>query len=77
MTQEQIKYEADAQINNRKVAQKRLDEIQELCTHPNTYIGTYSWRIGCYDDANFCSDCGKMVGYVKDPFKEVNDAIKK
>ena len=68
MTQEEIKKECELQYEIINKAQSRLEEIRKICTHPNTFNGTYSWRIGCYDPAEICSDCGHMVEW-KNKFK--------
>jgi transcription initiation factor IIE alpha subunit len=64
MTNEQIKDETEKMIEQIQTAQARLDEIQSTCKHEKAYIGKYSWRIGCIQDAFLCSYCGKFLKYV-------------
>ncbi len=44
-----------------------LKALQESCTHEEYHIGTYSWRIGCYDQKRICLECGHIL---TDPSKE-------
>ncbi len=61
MTNQEIKSECEEQYAAIKKAQERLEELRKICKHENTYEGTYSWRVGCYDAATICSDCGHLV----------------
>lgn len=63
MTNEAIKEECTVLYETIKKAQERLEEIRALCKHENTFEGTWSWRVGCYDSAIICSDCGSLIKY--------------
>lgn len=41
--------------------QKKLDELQEECTHKNTKQETCSWRPGSTFEGRVCKDCGKIL----------------
>lgn len=51
MTNEEIKADCEAQYALIKKAEQRLEELRGICNHENTFIGTYSWRPGCYDES--------------------------
>jgi hypothetical protein len=57
----EIKKECDSLYKIIKDAKNRLDEIRKSCTHENTFMGKYSWRVGCINDAKICSDCGEVI----------------
>jgi len=63
MIQEEIKSECVKMFSQIEESKKRLNELQSICKHPNTFEGKYSWRVGCIDDAIICSDCKKLVKY--------------
>lgn len=44
-----------------KTAEERLRELRSLCTHPNTFEGSYSHRVGSTSPATICSDCGECL----------------
>lgn len=56
-----IKTECDNIYKVIKDATDRLEELRNSCKHENTFIGKYSWRVGCINDAEICSDCGKAI----------------
>lgn len=61
MTQKEIKQTCDIAYQMIKDAGKALKEMRDLCLHPNTYEGNYSYRVGCIDPATICSDCGHVI----------------
>ena len=61
MTSEDIKKECETIQNTIQACKKRLEDIQKECKHLNTVEGNFSWRIGCIDQAIFCSDCNKLI----------------
>ena len=63
MTQEEIKIDSQVQFDAIKKAEERLKELRSMCTHVNTFDGTWSWRVGCYDPAIICSDCGNLIEF--------------
>lgn len=63
MNQEEIKQECEKMLAQIEQANKRLTEVRSICKHPNTFEGTYSWRIGSMDLAEICSDCGEFIKY--------------
>lgn len=76
MTQEEIKSICETQYAQIQDAEFVLKRMRELCEHPNTFEGKYSWRVGNIDDATICSDCGKVVAtwWTKQQKAEVCDA---
>ena len=56
-----IRDEVDQLYQTIKEANGELDFIRENCSHKETRIGLYSWRIGCIDNAEICSDCDKLI----------------
>jgi hypothetical protein len=64
MTQEEIRNETQAAYKQIQEAETKLKELRETCKHPATHIGNYSYRPGHVAEAELCSDCGKMLGYV-------------
>lgn len=67
MTNEQIKEECELMYGQIKNAKTRLEELRSICTHENTFEGLWSWRVGCYEQALICSDCGSLVRFKKAP----------
>ncbi len=61
MEQEEIKRECNRMYLMIEVANERLSKLRSECTHPNTFKGNYSWRVGSAMPANICSDCGSVV----------------
>lgn len=61
MTQAEIKTETQAQFDLIKKAHERLEELRSICKHVTTFEGIWSWRVGCYDPAIICSDCGNLI----------------
>jgi len=64
MTQSEIKQEKDRLCDKIRRAEERLNELKVQCSHPHTFEGNYSWRIGVIQKANICSDCGSLVNYI-------------
>lgn len=71
MTQEQIKSDCEKQYQQIKDAEQALKELRELCSHPNTFEGNWSWRVGSIEPATICSDCGTCVKVHRPTFWEV------
>lgn len=67
MQQENIKGTIKAYQEAIALLKESIEKLQNECTHPTTFQGLYSWRVGCYDDAIICSDCGKMIRFAHDP----------
>lgn len=61
MTQEQIKKACEYNYKMIKDANENLEAIRNMCQHPNTHEGLWSWRLGCIDPGIICSDCGTLV----------------
>lgn len=53
---------------------KELKALQESCTHDEYHIGTYSWRIGAFDNKRICLECGEILG---DPSDNETDEFNK
>ena len=64
MQQIEIKQECEKMYAQIKQAEERLKEMREICKHPNTFEGNYSWRIGVIQKAKICSDCGSLIKYI-------------
>jgi hypothetical protein len=56
-----IKDICEAAYNDIREAEKALEIARKECTHENTHVGNYSWRVGCIDEATLCSDCGELI----------------
>lgn len=63
MTQIEIKDDCEKQYSKLRDAKERLNVVRQICKHPTTHEGLYSWRDGCIDDAIICSDCGSLIKY--------------
>lgn len=63
MTQDEIKRDCELMYKQIKDAEDRLKEIRASCTHPKTFTGNYSYRIGSICPAIICSDCGALIKY--------------
>lgn len=64
MTQQEISAECSVLFKSLEEGEKRLSELRELCSHENTFEGTFSYRVGCYQPAIICSDCRQLVKYI-------------
>lgn len=64
MTQEEIKSHCENCYAMIKGSNDFLKELRSKCKHPNTFEGNYSWRVGCIDKANICSDCGELINVI-------------
>lgn len=63
--QEIIKINVKGWQNKIKDCNDLIESTQKSCTHPRTFEGLYSWRVGAVDNALICSDCGKFIKYLK------------
>lgn len=63
MDQEEIKKECERMYAQIKNCEDRLKTVRNICKHPNTFEGNYSWRIGVIQPAEICSDCGQLIKY--------------
>ena len=41
---------------------QEIESLQNECPHQEYYIGTYSWRAGCFEQMRICNDCYKLLG---------------
>lgn len=67
-----IKSSADDCYKKLEYYSLKLKTIQENCSHNNKYIGLYSWKIGCTDPAELCSDCGAFIKWINNYNKNLN-----
>lgn len=61
MTPEEIKAACEFNFDQIAKSHEKIDVLQQLCKHEETYEGNYSWRIGCIDPATICSYCNKVI----------------
>jgi len=61
MDNQEIKIECEQLFETIKKSRERIDELQFLCKHEQTFEGLYSWRLGCIDHATICSYCHKAI----------------
>ena len=61
MEPEDIKNECDELYNVIKQSQNRLEELQKICKHKTTYVGSYSYRIGQSSETTICKHCGSPL----------------
>ena len=61
MLPDEIKKECDSIFDNIKNQKERLEHIQEICNHPTSFIGNFSYKVGCVNPALICSDCNKIL----------------
>lgn len=61
MDTSEIKKECNICYEQIKVANERLKELRDICQHENTEQGLYSWRVGCINKCEICSDCGEVI----------------
>ncbi len=64
MTNEEIKVDCDTQYKAIKKAEERLAEIRVICPHDNTFLGSYSYRVGSIFPALICENCGALIKIV-------------
>lgn len=62
-----LKEECETLYKTIKDSKENLYKLRETCTHEHTFIRSYSYRIGCVNDANICSDCGKVINIIGYP----------
>ena len=48
-----------------------IKTLQASCPHDEYHIGTFSWRIGSYDNKRICLECGEVLGNPSD--SEIGD----
>lgn len=63
MTQEEIKTGCEYLRSEIEIAKARIRQLQEWCSHENTFEGNWSYRIGNISPAIMCSDCGSFIKY--------------
>lgn len=63
MTQEEIKACKDELFKTIEDSKEELESLRKICDHPEEEEVTWSWRIGCYDQAYICEDCGEFLRY--------------
>ena len=56
-------------------AQKKLEDIREVCKHKKTHVGLYSWRVGAVQNATLCDYCDAVVPVISDLFSTVNQTV--
>lgn len=39
-----------------------LSTLKEACSHDEYYVGTYSWRVGSYDQCRICTKSNLRIG---------------
>ena len=61
MKPSQIKTECELIYTQIKGLEDRLTRLRSICTHPNTYEGNYSYRVGRILPATICSDCDEVL----------------
>ncbi len=61
MTQEEIKCRHIDACMQIKASNEVINQLQKDCQHPNTFEGTYSYRVGATMHAVICFDCGAVV----------------
>ena len=53
----EIKKRVDELVKIREDAFDEIDKIQKECNHSKTFIGTFSWRVGNYQEYHICKYC--------------------
>jgi hypothetical protein len=71
MTNEEIKTEKQLMYDQIKMSQDRLAELRSICKHEKTFVGNYSWRIGCSQPADICEYCGELIRYKDTTFEKI------
>ena len=61
MKPSQIKTECEQVYQNIKLQEDKLERLQSICKHPNTFEGNYYYRIAQYTKGLICSDCRKII----------------
>lgn len=64
MTPEETKEECNLLYKQIEYCHERLKVIREECKHEKTFRGTYSWRIGAFDECDICEYCGAPVNFI-------------
>lgn len=62
-----LREEVDALYIQIQTAQQTLEKLRQKCTHPQTRIGNYSWRIGTIASYHLCVDCDFPVRQEEEP----------
>lgn len=65
MKQSEIKTECEFAYSQIEMLNERLTRLRSICNHPNTFEGTYSWRVGVMEPVWLCSDCNEVVSMGK------------
>jgi hypothetical protein len=47
-------------------AETELAEIRQKCTHPDFFVGMWSWRVGAYNPSRICNDCHTAIPGITD-----------
>jgi hypothetical protein len=55
----------------RHVLDEEVKTLTESCIHDEYHVGTFSWRVGCYDLMRICTECSSTLGAPSDD--ELND----
>lgn len=63
MKNEEIKLRTQEVYATIKGAEAELQRLRANCKHEKTFVGNYSWRIGCSDSAEICEYCGQFIKY--------------
>jgi len=69
MRQSDIKKECEVAYSHIKLANEKLEYLRSICKHKKTFKGTYSYRVGSYQEADICFHCGKVINC----FAEMNN----
>lgn len=64
-------------MNVIREAQAELSQLQQQCSHTHFTVHMYSWRVGSFNPARVCDDCGDTVtGLTEDEAKSCWDQWK-
>jgi len=61
MKKEDIKEECEKLYSDIRYAEQQLQILRDICEHEDTFIGTYSWREGSYQQGKICKYCNKFI----------------
>ena len=62
---EYIKFQYDDACEQIKHSQERIEELQTICRHTETFEGNYSYRIGTIQLAEICKWCGNLIKFIE------------
>lgn len=68
MTNEEIRKECEQHYDTIRESEARLKLLRSYCLHEKTFRGTYSWRVGVYDECDICEYCGTPVNFINKYF---------